>query len=49
MTKIGKLKLKLRSGKIIKFKSEKSRDNYERVANAVRHGWKPKKIKNKKK
>jgi hypothetical protein len=39
--KIGKNKLKMSSGKIKKFKSGKARDNYERVAQAYRHGWKP--------
>lgn len=33
-------RLKLSSGKIIKFKSEKKRANYERFAQAVKHGWK---------
>ena len=37
MTKIGKLKLKLSNGKIIKFKSEAARDRFERVAQAVKH------------
>lgn len=29
------------SGKIRKFKSQKARDNFERIAQAVKHGWKP--------
>lgn len=36
-------KLRLRSGKIIKFKSAKKRATFERIAKAIRHGWKPKK------
>lgn len=39
--KIGKNKLKMSSGKVRKFKSGKARDNFERVAEAVKHGWKP--------
>jgi len=41
--KIGKDKLKLSSGEVRKFKSEKARNNFERVAQAYKHGWKPKK------
>lgn len=41
--KIGKNKLKMSSGKIRKFKSEKARNNFERVAQAFKHGWRPKK------
>ena len=36
-------RLKLSSGKIIKFKSAKARARFERVAQAIKHGWKPKK------
>lgn len=43
--KIGKKKIKTHSGKIIKFKSKKKRDNWERIARAIRHGWKPRKKK----
>jgi hypothetical protein len=39
--KIGKKSLRGSDGKIKHFKSEKARDNYERVAEAVKHGWKP--------
>ena len=39
--KIGKNKLKMSDGSIRTFKSEKKRDNFERVAQAVKHGWKP--------
>jgi hypothetical protein len=41
MTKIGSNKLKMSSGEIRTFKSEKKRDNFEKVAQAVKHGWKP--------
>lgn len=39
--KIGKDKLKMSSGEVRKFQSEKKRDNFEKVAQAVKHGWKP--------
>jgi len=39
--KIGDNKLKMSSGEVRKFKSEKARNNFERVAQAVKHGWKP--------
>ena len=39
--KIGKNRLKMSSGEIRKFGSEKKRDNFERVAEAVKHGFKP--------
>jgi hypothetical protein len=39
--KIGKNKLKMSSGEVRTFKSEKARDNFERVAQATKHGWKP--------
>lgn len=29
------------SGKVIQFKSAKKRAHWERVAQAVKHGWKP--------
>lgn len=35
-------RLKMSSGKVIKFKSAKRRANFERVAQAYKHGWKPK-------
>lgn len=41
--KIGKTKLKMSSGEVKHFKSQKKRDNFERVAQAYKHGWKPKK------
>ena len=40
--KIGKDKLKMSSGKVKTFGSEKKRDNFERVAEAYKHGWRPK-------
>lgn len=48
--KIGTRKLKMSDGSIRTFKSTKARDNFERVAQAVKHGWKPSKTaKNRKK
>lgn len=41
--KIGKTKLRMSSGEVRKFKSEKARNNFERVAMAYKHGWRPKK------
>ena len=43
--KIGKNKLKMSDGTIRTFKSEAARDRFEKVAKAVKHGWKPKKKK----
>lgn len=43
--KVGKDKLKMSSGEVRKFKSEGARDRFERVAQAVKHGWKPTKKK----
>lgn len=43
--KIGKTKLKMSSGEIRNFKSQGARDRFERVAQAVKHGWKPTKKK----
>lgn len=39
--KIGKTKLKMSSGEVRKFRSEEARNDFERVAQAVKHGWKP--------
>jgi hypothetical protein len=39
--KIGKDKLKMSDGTTKKFASEKKRDNFERVAEAYKHGWRP--------
>jgi len=41
VTKIGKTKLRMSSGEIRTFRSEAARDRFERVAQAVKHGWKP--------
>ena len=41
MTKIGRNKLRMSSGEVRKFKSSKKRNNFERVAEAVKHGFKP--------
>ncbi len=41
MTKVGKDKLRMSSGEVRKFKSQKKRDNFERVAEAYKHGWRP--------
>jgi hypothetical protein len=41
MTKVGKDKLRMSSGEVRKFGSQKKRDNFERVAEAVKHGFKP--------
>lgn len=38
-------RLKMSSGKIRKFKSAKARESFERVAMAVKHGFKPTKEK----
>ena len=39
--KIGKKKLKMSSGEVKEFASEKKRDNFDCVAQAYKHGWKP--------
>lgn len=41
--KIGKRELKMSSGEIRKFDSEKKRNDFEKVAEAYKHGWKSKK------
>ena len=43
--KIGKTKLKMSDGSIRTFKSETARNNFEKVAQAVKHGWTPTKKK----
>lgn len=43
--KVGTNKLKMSSGEVRKFKSEKARNNFERVAEAYKHGWRPSKAK----
>ena len=45
MTKLSGNRLKLSSGKIRKFKSAKKRANFEKFAQAIKHGWKPTKKK----
>jgi len=40
--KIGKTKLRMSNGSVRTFKSEKARNNFERVAEAYKHGWRPK-------
>lgn len=40
--KIGKRKLRLSSGRVVTFKSAKKRANFERMAQAIKHGFKPK-------
>jgi hypothetical protein len=40
--KIGSFKLRMSSGEIRKFKSQEKRDSFERFAEAVKRGWKPK-------
>lgn len=42
--KIGRKSLRMSSGKIRHFASEKKRDNFERVAQAVKHGFRLRKI-----
>ncbi len=39
--KIGKRKLKMSSGEIRTFKSQKARSAFERYVQALKHGWKP--------
>jgi hypothetical protein len=39
--KVGKRKLKMSSGEVRTFRSGQARDNFERVAKAVKHGFKP--------
>lgn len=41
MVKVGKTGLRMSSGKIRHFKSQKARDNFERMAQAYKHGWRP--------
>jgi len=43
--KVGKSGLKMSSGKIRHFKSERARDKFEKVAQAIKHGWRPTKKK----
>lgn len=48
MTKVGDKGLKMSSGKVKHFASKQKRDNFERVAQAYKHGWRPKGKKGKK-
>lgn len=41
--KVGKRKLKMSNGSVRTFGSQKKRDNFERVAEAYKHGWRPSK------
>ncbi len=41
--KIGKTSLKMSDGSIKHFGSESKRNNFERVAEAYKHGWRPNK------
>jgi hypothetical protein len=41
--KVGDKGLRMSSGEVRHFGSEKKRDNFERVAEAVKHGFKPNK------
>ena len=43
MVKLSGNRLKLSSGKIIKFKSKEARDNWEKMAKSTSHGFRPKK------
>lgn len=40
--KVGNKGLKMSSGKTKHFGSKQKRDNFERVAQAYKHGWRPK-------
>lgn len=46
--KVGNRKLKMSSGEIRTFRSNSARDKFERVAQAVKHGFKPTRSKKKK-
>lgn len=39
--KIGKRKLRMSNGTVRAFRSQRARDNFERVARADKHGWRP--------
>lgn len=39
--KIGRNKLQMSDGSIRTFRSQKARDNFEHMAEAVKHGFKP--------
>ena len=46
--KIGKRQLRMADGTIRTFKSEAARDRFERIAKAVKRGWRPTKGKRQK-
>jgi len=39
--KVGKTGLKMSSGEIRHFRSKGARERFERVAQAIKHGWEP--------
>jgi len=43
--KIGKRKLRMSSGEVRAYASTAKRNNFERVARAYKHGWRPTKRK----
>ena len=43
--KVGEKELKMSSGEIREFRSKEARDRFERIAKAIKHGWKPNKKK----
>lgn len=48
--KVGKNKLRMGDGTLRVFKNQEARDAYERIAQAIKHGWKKaRKYPNKKK
>lgn len=47
MTKLSNNRLKMSDGSIRKFKSAEARDKFERIAQAVKHGFVPRKKKTK--
>ena len=49
MTKISSRKLRMSSGKIRTFKSEGARNRFERIAQAIKHGWKPSRLRKRRK
>lgn len=44
--KIGATALKMSSGEVRHFKSSQARNNFEHVAEAYKHGWRPNRRKN---
>jgi hypothetical protein len=42
--KVGRTGLRMSSGKIRHFETPKKRANFERVAQAYKHGWRPRKV-----